>query len=248
MPGAGPPTSGSGRAARDPPELWRGSRSSPAMGFHGAAGAISALGLAHERYARRLLVRRPRARGTGCAKVFGSWRGGEPSRVDDRQPVRLGSGDHAALTRADGSHPRRATGLPTGRWPSRGGASPNAGEREVYTGEIGRASPGERVPRVGADLGKPTSRHTPRGADAAAARPRPVGHRDQPAAVGGWPDARGHAFGELVRRGSLGWRDVIEVQRQVLTYRSARSTTSPADLGRTATACSRTSATPAWPG
>ena len=183
-------------------------------------GAISALGLAHERYAA------------------GSWSAAlAPAERAAREGFRLGGAaasylalttdslfgwdreTHAALTRTDGSHLEAGDRIIDRPLAESWRRIAERGASEVYTGEIGRAlarasaAGGGLISEADLTAYAPVVR-TPLRLD--------LGRWDiatnPPPSVGG--PMLAVMLGELVRRGSLGWRDVIEVQRQVLTYRS----------------------------
>jgi gamma-glutamyltranspeptidase/glutathione hydrolase len=183
-------------------------------------GAVSALGLAHDRYGE------------------GSWADAlAPAEKAARQGFRLGAAaasylalttdslfgwdreTHAALTRPDGSHLEAGDRMVDPALADSWRLIAQNGAGEVYTGEIGRAL--ARASTAGGGLITE--------ADLAAYRPvvrtplrLDLGQWDiatnPPPSVGG--PMLAVMLGELVRRGALAWGDVIEVQRQVLTYRS----------------------------
>ena len=189
-------------------------------GSVGLPGAFAALGLAHERYGA------------------GAWAENlAPAIKVARDGFRLGSAaasylalttdslfawdpeTRRALRRADGSPFEAGDHIVDHDLAASLHQIAERGAAEVYTGEIGRALASDARARGGliteADLA----------AYAAVSRPSlrvAVGDWDlatnPPPSVGG--PMLAVMLGELIRRGHTRWVDVIEVQRQVLTYRT----------------------------
>ncbi len=221
MPGRGLPAERFGQGLREI-DLAYGGGITIFGGFGAVAlpGALSALGMAHERY------------GSGAwAQAL------EPAEKAARQGFRLGGAaasylalttdslfgwdpeTHRSVTREDGTALQAGDLVIDTALADTWRRLATEGAADAYTGEIGRALAAASEAGGGlitaADLAayEPVVR-TPLRLD--------LGRWDiatnPPPSVGG--PMLAVMLGELVRRGSVAWADVIEVQRQVLTYRS----------------------------
>jgi gamma-glutamyltranspeptidase / glutathione hydrolase len=183
-------------------------------------GAFAAMGLAHERHgsgewARVMHDAAKTARvGFHLGRAAASYLALTTDNIfgwDERTREAMTRDDYSALVAGDRivSHDLADTLLLIGR----------NGWREAYTGEVGRAVAADQEARGGlitaADLAAyeavvRTPLHLRAGDWDIATNPPP--------SVGG--PMLAVMLGELVARGGTEWRDVIEVQRHVLTYRT----------------------------
>ena len=183
-------------------------------------GAFAALGMAHERHgagrwstdlAPAVKVAREGFRlGTAAASYL---------RLTTDSLFAWDQESHRTLTRPDGSHLEAGDVIVDRDLADALDLIARQGSGQVYTGEIGRALVADAAARGGlitqADLA----------AYRAVVRPSlrvQVGDWDlatnPPPSIGG--PMLAVMLGELLRRGRSRWVDVIEVQRQVLTYRT----------------------------